>query len=114
MASSVHATPESEPACVVPPTPSTSADFPNTLRASSAPEYGVAASSVSLISSTGGAAAPEITTGGRAGARHVWHGALYQALPQVSNGAVPATRTLSASTRANGCGHGVSVHWTAR
>src|SRR3954451_8862562 len=114
MALSVHATPESEPAWVVPPTPSISADFPNTRRASNAPEYGVAASSVSLISSTGGAAAPEMATGRRAGAFHVWQGALYQALPHVSNGAVAATRALSASTRENGCGQGVSVHCTAR
>ena len=74
----------------------------------------MAASSVSLISSIGGAAAPEIAPACRAGALHVWQGALYQALPQVSNGAVRATRALSASTRANGCGQGVSVHWTAR
>jgi hypothetical protein len=114
MTSSVHATPDSEPAWVVPPTPSTSAERPNTLRASSAPEYGVAASSVSLISRIGGASAPEIATGVRAGAFHVEQGALYQAFPQVSNGAERATRSLSASTLANGCGHGVSVHWTAR
>src|SRR6185437_1315571 len=94
MALSVHATPESEPACVVPPRPSTSTDFPNTRRASSAPEYGVAASSVSLISSIGGAAAPVITTGRRGGAFHVWQGALNQALPHVSNGAVAATRAF--------------------
>ena len=74
----------------------------------------MAASSVSLISRTGGAAAPEIATGLRAGAFQVWHGALYQALPHVSNGAVRATRALSASTLPNGCGHGVSVHWTPR
>jgi hypothetical protein len=97
----------------VPPTPSISADFPNTRRASSAPEYGVAASSVSLISSTGGAAAPVIRTGCRAGAFHVWQGALYQALPHVSNGAVAATRCCR---RAPGerLRPGVSVHCTAR
>src|ERR1700750_2766489 len=110
MVSSVHATPESEPAWVVPPTPSTSTDFPNTRRASSAPVYGVAASRVSLISRIGGAPAPVIATGPRAGAFQVWHGALYQALPQVSNGAVRDTHWLSASTLLNGCGHGVSVH----
>src|SRR6478735_10681480 len=108
MVSSVHVAPDSEPAWVVPPTPSTRAEWPNSRRASKAPGYGVAASRVSLISKIGGAAAPEIATGVRAGAFQVWHGALYQALPQVSNGAVRATRSFSASTLPTGCGHAVS------
>src|SRR6187397_1217197 len=49
MRSSVHVTPDSEPACVVPPTPSIRTACGNVLRVWSAPEYGVAASSVSLI-----------------------------------------------------------------
>ena len=41
--SSVQAMPLSEPACVVPPTPSISTDFEKRLRTSRAPVYGVAA-----------------------------------------------------------------------
>src|SRR3954454_17984294 len=92
----MHSSPKSEPACVVPPTPSTSTERGNRLRTSRLPLNVVAASSVSLISRIGGTVSPETVTGMPLGAGHVRQGALYQALAQVSNGALRCTSQLSA------------------
>jgi hypothetical protein len=114
MAPSTQALPNSDPACVVPPTPSISADRGNRLRTSRLPVNGVAASSVSLISRIGGAFAPVTVTGVPAFAPQVRHGALYQALPQLSNGARRWIRQLSFRHLVQDNGHCTSVHCTAR
>src|SRR5690349_11624168 len=99
---------------MVPPTPSTRTDRGNRRRTSRLPENGVAASSVSLISRTGGALAPSTVTGVPALAPQFRHGALYQAFGQVSNGALRCTRSLSAFQVAHERGHWTSVHCTPR
>src|SRR6478735_4498954 len=114
MRSSVQATPDSEPACVVPPTPSISTDFGYRLRTFRAPEYGVAGSSVSLISRIPGVAAPLILTGLPTLPFQYEHGPLNQALFQVRNGALAKVRQLSSRMWFQLCGHWVSVHWVAR
>src|SRR5262245_56168002 len=111
---SVHSTPESEPEWVVPFTPSMSTEFGNRLRTSRAPPYGVAASLVSLISSALLTRRPSTLTGLSAVAGQYTHGALNQALPQVSNGARAAVRQLSTRHLFQLVGHWVSVQETAR
>src|SRR3954469_7100268 len=78
--SSVQEMPLSEPACVVPPTPSMRTERGNRLRTSRLPGYGVAASLVSLISRIGGAFLPFTFTGLPASPFQNTHGALNQAL----------------------------------
>src|SRR5690349_7695968 len=114
IASSTQELPNSEPAWVVPPTPSTRAARGKRLRTSRLPENGVAASRVSLSSRIGGTLAPSTRTGAPARPAQSRQGALYQALPQVSNGAVRCTRQLSVRQRCQDAGHGASVHCTPR
>ena len=115
MVSSVQATPDSEPACVVPPTPSISDAVGNSLRTLRLPEYGVAASSVSLISSMLLVTLLPLTlTGLAALAGQYEQGPLNQALPQVSNGALAKVRQLSLRILPQLCGQRASVHWVAR
>jgi len=85
---STQAMPFGEPEWVVPPTPSTSAEFGNSPRSVRLPMYGVAASSVSPISRMPGACPPSTFTGVPDLAGQSRHGALNQALPQVRNGAL--------------------------
>src|SRR5689334_23177486 len=111
---SVHSTPESDPEWVVPFTPSMSTECGNSLRTSSAPVYGVAASFVSLISRAFLTLRPSTFTGLSAVAGQYTHGALNHTLPQVSNGA--RTKVLHWSTRHlfQLVGHWLSVQDTAR
>src|SRR4051794_22745491 len=106
--------PLSEPAWVVPPTPSMRADRGNSLRTSIAPGYGVAASLVSLISRIGGAALPLIFTGVETLPLQKMQGALNQALAQVSNGYLAYSRQLSRCHLFQFFGHWTSVHWVPR
>src|SRR3984885_4275540 len=106
--------PNSESACVVPPGSASSTECGNSLRTSRLPGNGVAASSVSSMSRALRIALPlppEPTRTGRwAGAGQYRQGALNQALPQVSNGAILLTAVLSASQTAQLVGHCTSVH----
>src|SRR3954451_21332151 len=110
----MHSSPKSEPACVVPPTPSTSAERGNRLRTSRAPLNGVAASSVSLISRIGGTVSPETLVGMPGAPAQLRQGAVYQALAQVSNGARRCTSQLSEVHFVQLLGQAASVHWTPR
>src|SRR5512143_1639808 len=92
----MHSSPKSEPAWVVPPTPSTRDERGNRLRTSRLPLNGVAASRVSLISRIGATASPETVVGMPGLPAQVRQGALYQALAQVSNGALRCVCQLSA------------------
>src|SRR5580700_11908226 len=104
MVLSTHRSPNSESACVVPPGSASSTECGNSLRTSRLPSNGVAASSVSSMSRALWIALPlpsEPTCTGRwAGAGQYRHGALNQALAQVSNGATRLTAVLSASQTA--------------
>src|SRR6476469_2278723 len=111
---SVHSTPDSEPECVVPPTPSMSTAFGNRLRTSSAPVYGVAASFVSLIRRALRTPRPSTFTGRSAVAGQYTHGALNHTLPQVSNGARAKVSHWSARHLFQFVGHWLSVQETAR
>src|SRR5690349_5331330 len=102
---SVQATPYSDAACEVPPTPSTSTDAGNRLRTSRAPSNGVAESKVSLSISMAGDAAPLTVTGVPDAAGQVRHGALYQALFQVMNGALACVAQLSVRQVSQFFGH---------
>src|SRR5580693_8748986 len=115
MVLSTHRSPDSESACVVPPGSASSTEFGNSLRTSRLPSNGVAASSVSSISSAFLIPLPLICIGvcREAGAGQRRHGALNQALSQVSNGAILLIRSLSRRHTAQLVGHCTSVHCTA-
>src|SRR6478735_3107322 len=101
MVLSTHGTPDSELACVVPPTPATRDDDGNSRRVASAPAYGVAASRVSLISRIFVVSfRPDATCLRWRGACQVRQGALYQVLPQVAKGARRCTAHVSWRVRA--------------
>src|ERR1700721_4335602 len=106
--------PNNESACVVPPGSASSTECGNSLRTSRLPGNGVAASSVSSISRALRIALPRPseprTTGRWAGAGQYRQGALNQAWPQVSNGAILFTAVLSLSQTAQLVGHCTSVH----
>ena len=114
IALSTQATPLSEPAWVVPPTPSIRDAVGNNCLARKAPENGVAASRVSLINSTFcDNPAPLTAARGAIGAGQVRHGALYHVLLQAMNG----ERRCITRASANICccvGQAPSVHCTAR
>src|SRR5215471_15068373 len=114
MVPSTHRSPESESAWVVPPGSASSTECGNSLRTSRLPSNGVAASSVSSISSALRIPRPSTLTGLVIGASQFRHGALNQALPQVSNGATPLIRVLSRLHLAQLSGQCESVHSTAR
>lgn len=98
----------------MPPTPSISEAVGNNCLTLKAPEYGVAASNVSLINSTF-SVTPEPVTEARvtAGAGHDRQGALYHVLLHAMNGERRCINRESASICC--CvGHTVSVHCTAR
>jgi hypothetical protein len=97
--------PFSESACVVPPGSASSTECGNSLRMYRLPSNGVAASRVSSISRVPLILLPLTLTGVDAGAGQYRHGALNQALAQVSNGAVRLTRVLSLSHLAQLSGH---------
>jgi hypothetical protein len=84
------------------------------LRTSRLPLNGVAASRVSLISSTGATVSPETVTGMPLRAGQVRQGALYQALAHVSKGALRCTSQLSEAHLLQLWGHAASVHCTPR
>ena len=79
----------------VPPGTAIRREFGNSVRTSRLPSNGVAASSVSSMSSALCTLLPSTVTGVPAGAGQKRHGALNQALPQVSNGALAKVRQLS-------------------
>src|SRR3569833_3799254 len=85
------------------------------LCSSSAPGYGVAASSVAwnIRMLFGRSLVWPTSTGGPALACQNRHGALNQTLLQVRNGLVLFVRTASACHFAQLCGQRVSLHWTA-
>src|SRR6476620_3321282 len=115
IALSVHETPDSEPACVVPPTPSISDADGKRLRTSRLPVNGVAPSSVSSIISTGTCTCRPMTcTGVDCLARQVRQGALNHALPQVRNGASAAIASLSRRQVSRLLGHRASVQTVPR
>src|SRR6185295_18637344 len=103
----------SELACVVWPTSASRALCGKRRRASRLPSNGVAASSVVPTNSTLWTFEPSTLTGLDALAGQKRHGALYQALSQVMNGARRNVRQLSRSHVLQLCGHWVSVHCTA-
>src|SRR5260370_1200446 len=115
MVLSTHRSPKSESACVVPPGSASSTECGNSLRTSRLPSNGVAASNVSSISRALLIPLPLICIGvvAEAGAGQCRHGALNQAFPQVSNGAILLTRWLSLLHTAQLVGHCTSVHCTA-
>src|SRR5260370_34112151 len=105
MVVSTHRLPESESACVVPPGSASSTECGNSLRTSRLPPNGVAASSFSSISRALPIPLPFTLVGLDAGAFQYRHGALNQALAQVSNGAMLFTRVLSMLHLAQRSGH---------
>src|SRR6266480_6604187 len=113
MVRSTHRSPNRESACDVPPGSASSTEWGNSLRTSRLPSNGVAASSVSSISRALLTLLPFTLVGVLAGAFQYRHGALNQALPQVSNGAMRLMRVLSLSHLAQLSGHCTSVHCTA-
>src|SRR5215831_16088283 len=113
MVRSTHMSPNRESACEVPPGSASSTEWGNNLRTSRLPPNGVAASSVSSISRALLTLFPFTLVGVLAGAGQYRQGALNQALPQVSNGAMRLTRVLSLFHLAQLSGHWTSVHWTA-
>ncbi len=78
-----------------------------------APWYGVAASPVAWNSSTGATLPLMTLTEGRDSFGQNAHGALYQALFQVMNGAFAYTFQLSARHRCQSRDQAASLHWTA-
>src|SRR4051812_2703991 len=113
MVSSSHRLPYSELACEVPPGSASSAECGYKRRTSRLPSYGVAASSVSSMSSAEATLLPSTFTGVPGEAGQYRHGALNQTLAQVSNGACSYTAQLSLAQRAQLCGHCTSLHCTA-
>src|SRR5690348_18457972 len=97
----------------VQPGSASSTERGNSLRTSRLPSNGVAASSVSSISRALLILLPFTLVGVLAGAFQYRHGALNQALPQVSNGAMRLMRVLSLAHLAQLSGHCTSVHCTA-
>src|SRR6476646_3282161 len=96
IARSVQPTPDNEPACVVPPTPSISEAVGKRLRTSRLPAYGVAPSNVSSTISTRACTRRPVTcTAVRCLAGQKRQGALNHVLPQVRKGALTNAASLS-------------------
>src|SRR5689334_9412076 len=108
-----HALPAKNPTeWLVPPGSASRLEWGNSLRTSRLPSNGVAASSVSLMSSALATRWPLTRTGLFAGTGQDWQGALYHVLSQVRNGAFWTVASASRCQRAQVLGHRASVHTT--
>src|SRR5262245_26839030 len=106
------ASPKKAPACVVPPGSAIRTALGNSLRTDRLHSYGVAASSVSLIISTG-VASPVTVTGTPAGTPHVRQGVVSRALAHAKRGACSETASTAVRQVSHSLGQGMSLHHTA-